>query len=410
MMKGIRRIMPRLDYEERIKRLRNYIGYELIPSTSVRRFLGSIQIIVEDVSEPLAYTDGAAIYISTYYLRGDINIGAEAILHEMLHIVLGHPLRAKRFRLQFLWNLATDLIVDTILSKYVFKRRLGHIEELLTIAKEVLRRHKLGEKYNEFRSLVNQVLDAPLEWTAERIYNRIIEIFGASNVEKIMMRIWTALSSIYGEKHGWDDIDDESYGIYSLAVELRVLKAIIGERGRDEWINMLRKNIVAGPPGSYVLTWRRPSRKMIPHGHYYPRKSSPLLKRVMIAADVSGSIDEEDYNKIVYEIAKLLSTIHVEELIIIQFDADIVHIDKLVYPGFWDIYHAMEIRYGMGGTLYTPVFDYVEKNIGYVDALIILTDGYGEFPEYKPNIRTIWVLVGSHINNKIPFGEVIYSG
>lgn len=406
MIKDVHKII--YGYEQQIRRLKNYIGYELIPSTSVRRFLGSIVIFVLDTPAPLAYTDGASIYISTYYLRGDINIGAEVVLHETLHIVLGHPIRAKRFRLRFIWNLATDLIVDSILSKYVFRRRIGHVEELLKIAKEELRKHELGYKYSEFKSLVFQVLEMPLVWTAERIYNKIIEIFGASHAEKIMMRIWTALSGLYGEKHGWDDIDDESYGIYSLAVELRILNAIMSEKGRDEWINILRKNLVAGPPGSYILTWRRPSRKMIPHGHYYPRKSSPLLKRVVIAADVSGSIDDEDYKRIVYEIAKLLSTIHVEELIIIQFDADIVHIDKLVYPGFWDIYHAMEMRYGMGGTVYTPVFDYVERNIGYVDALIILTDGQGEFPEYKPNIRTIWVLVGNYNDNKIPFGEVIY--
>ncbi len=158
--------------------------------------------------------------------------------------------------------------------------------------------------------------------------------------------------------------------------------------------------------GPYT-SWKRPNKKLLVHGAYYPVKTSIMLNRLVLAVDVSGSIRDEDYRKIAYEAARLINSIGVYELYIIQFDADIVHVSRHVQPGLWDIVKAMEVRHGIGGTRFVPVFDYVEKEIGEVDAIIFFTDGEGEYPPYTPGHRTVWVLINNNVNP--PFGEVVYA-
>ena len=63
----------------------------------------------------------------------------------------------------------------------------------------------------------------------------------------------------------------------------------------------------------------------------------------------------------------------------------------------------MRIR-GLGGTDFRPVFQYVEqlrkqKEFTNLKGLIYFTDGYGEFPEKKPDYETAFVFVDDEYNN-----------
>lgn len=60
--------------------------------------------------------------------------------------------------------------------------------------------------------------------------------------------------------------------------------------------------------------------------------------------------------------------------------------------------------HGLGGTDFRPVFAYVEtlrrqKALTNLKGLIYFTDGYGVFPEKKPDYHTAFVFLDGEYNN-----------
>ncbi len=370
-----------------------------------RSFIDKIDVYVERTREKIAYTDGVDIFISTGYLDSPFPQISYVIIHEFLHIVFGHVARAHKFRIRGLWNIAADIMVDAVISKHIMHRRVEHIDTLLFILKKIFKKHGYHEEYRRVRLLVKQVMNEPSAWTAESIYNYLLSRLRLEDTEKFWEFVWEAISTYFAERHDWEDA--EGYGLYSLAIEMRVIDEILGYAQGAKWADILRKIIVAGPVGHAILTWKRPNKRFLRHGYYYPRKSAPLIRSLAIAMDVSGSIGSDEYRRIAEEVASLVSSIAIGELHLIQFDSKIVYYERLIQPGFWDVVYSIQYRHGMGGTDFSAVFRFVEERIGYVDALVIITDGEGLFPGYVPSVRTIWVII-SYEHKNIPFGEVIY--
>ena len=59
---------------------------------------------------------------------------------------------------------------------------------------------------------------------------------------------------------------------------------------------------------------------------------------------------------------------------------------------------------GGGGTRFTPIFDWVEREGRAPDALIYFTDAMGEFPEREPAYPVLWLVKGC---GKVPWGTRI---
>ena len=60
--------------------------------------------------------------------------------------------------------------------------------------------------------------------------------------------------------------------------------------------------------------------------------------------------------------------------------------------------------YGLGGTDFRPVFDFVDRLIDEgeftnLKGLIYFTDGYGTFPARKPSYDTAFVFLDNEYNN-----------
>ncbi len=89
--------------------------------TTVRRapFYGDILVslsFLEDRSIPTAVTDGAVVRYNPDFL-GQMTPGERnyIIMHEVMHVLLRHPMRAKNRRMD-IWNAAADYIVNSILD------------------------------------------------------------------------------------------------------------------------------------------------------------------------------------------------------------------------------------------------------------------------------------------------------
>ena len=137
-------------------------------------------------------------------------------------------------------------------------------------------------------------------------------------------------------------------------------------------------------------------------------KEVKAIKEFVIAIDTSGSTSGELVQKFVqktYNILKSTESFFTKiNLHIIQCDADIQEDVKLTCQKDFDEYLQTMKIHGLGGTDFRPVFQYVdqlrkEKEFHNLKGLIYFTDGYGTFPEKKPDYHTAFVFVEDDYNN-----------
>lgn len=137
-------------------------------------------------------------------------------------------------------------------------------------------------------------------------------------------------------------------------------------------------------------------------------KEVKAIKEFVIAIDTSGSTSGDLVQKFVqktYNILKSTESFFSKiNLHIIQCDADIQEDRKITCQEDFDAYLKTMQIHGLGGTDFRPVFEYVEKlrkeqEFTNLKGLIYFTDGYGVFPERKPDYNTAFVFVEDDYNN-----------
>ena len=137
-------------------------------------------------------------------------------------------------------------------------------------------------------------------------------------------------------------------------------------------------------------------------------KEVKRIREFVIAIDTSGSTSGELVQKFVqktYNILKSTESFFTKiNLHIIQCDAQIQEDAKITSQEEFDAYlRDMKIR-GLGGTDFRPVFQYVEqlrraKEFRSLRGLIYFTDGYGTFPERKPDYDVAFVFLREDYEN-----------
>ena len=131
-------------------------------------------------------------------------------------------------------------------------------------------------------------------------------------------------------------------------------------------------------------------------------KEVKRVKEFVIAIDTSGSVAGEEVQMFLQKTYNILmqedSYFSRVNLHIIQCDAEIQQAVVIKNRDeFEDYLKTMEL-YGFGGTDFRPVFRYVdqlieEKRFRNLKGMIYFTDGYGVFPEHKPDYTTAFVFV-----------------
>ena len=132
------------------------------------------------------------------------------------------------------------------------------------------------------------------------------------------------------------------------------------------------------------------------------------IREFVIAIDTSGSVAGELVQTFVqktYNVLKSTESFFSKiNLHIIQCDTAIQEDVKITSQEEFDTYLSAMTIHGLGGTDFRPVFAYVdklrrEKEFQNLKGLIYFTDGYGVFPEKKPDYGAAFVFVEGEYNN-----------
>ncbi len=132
------------------------------------------------------------------------------------------------------------------------------------------------------------------------------------------------------------------------------------------------------------------------------------IREFVIAIDTSGSVSGklvQTFIQKTYNVLKSTESFFSKiNLHIIQCDAEIQEDVKVTSQEEFDQYLKTMTIKGLGGTDFRPVFAYVEelrrrREFQNLRGLIYFTDGYGNFPERKPDYDAAFVFVEDEYNN-----------
>ncbi len=123
---------------------------------------------------------------------------------------------------------------------------------------------------------------------------------------------------------------------------------------------------------------------------------------VVVALDTSGSVSDEEMREFVGEIDALKGQVRAR-VTLHACDERLSEHGPWVFQS-WDPVSLPRAVSGGGGTRFTPVFEWVERENLRPDLLLYFTDAEGEFPPGAPAYPVIWLVKGKAA---VPWGQRI---
>lgn len=376
-----------------------------------------------DVTNSIA-SDGKRLYFQPHYVFQLYQAGStelnHAYLHTLLHCIFYHPFTSREIN-PLLWDLACDIAVESILTELNMKQ-LGSTQTLP-------RARELQELKKEYGRLTAERLYKAFERNGlyESEWTRLQKLFQVDDhaiwyaeppqtitAQAIAGQAEQQYNSAYAD---WQAISER------VLVDLQTASQEWGERSASllqnvaevnretyDYSDFLRKFAVLGEEMQvnddefdYVFyTYGLQLYKNMPLIEPLEYKEVKKVRDFVVAIDTSVSVQGELVQKFINKTYNILtqqnsffSKINVH---IIQCDAEIQEDYQITSQADFEEYlQKMELR-GFGGTDFRPVFAYVDDLIrqgafSNLKGLIYFTDGFGTFPERKPDYETAFVFV-----------------
>lgn len=184
-------------------------------------------------------------------------------------------------------------------------------------------------------------------------------------------------------------------------------------RPRMNWQSYLRKWIVQkGKPKG--RTWSKLDRRGLQRGVIIPGEIHDGLDWLVVAVDISYSISMPEYKAFMENLDKIRQEISVRRLTVLPFN------DRISTHQIVDLTGneptPKELRIG-GGTMFSPIFNWVRRESGNPSAVMVFTDMCCEDWGMKPSCPVLWASTeeayqynhrGEIVSNNPPFGEVVH--
>lgn len=423
--------------------------------------LCKLEYKMEDVTRTA--TDGKYLYYNPIHVFNLYKAGNSELnhshLHTVFHCVFYHPFVNKNI-VQPIWDLACDIAVEGIISELNMKQL--ECSNSLIINQELA---NLKSKYGKLTAerLYRKIVNAQIK---EAEIKRLQKIFGFDDhdvwyatEDDATANQPNANSSNNGDNSGnnqeqaaaladaesgdgesgqgtqgeesiqaeWQNISER------VKVDLETSSKEWGDRSANlmqnitevnretyDYSEFLQKFSVMGEEMQinddefdYIFyTYGLQLYKNVPLVEPLEYKDVKKVKEFVIAIDTSGSVQGDLVKKFITKTYNILSQqsnfftkINVH---IIQCDAEIQKDDKITSKEeFAALMKHIQLR-GFGGTDFRPVFKYVDDLIHRgefenLKGLIYFTDGYGSFPDKKPEYDTAFVFIDDEFGQpKIP--------
>lgn len=175
------------------------------------------------------------------------------------------------------------------------------------------------------------------------------------------------------------------------------------------WQNRLAATVRAAATftqGMVDYTHARPSRRQSAVGGY--TSGAPLLPamhrpvpRVLVALDTSGSMGEAELASALAELSGIVKAVG-GEVEFLTCDTKVHSFGRVRTAR-----EAIKLLRGGGGTDFNPIFRRAAALRPMPNVVVVATDGYGPAPAAPPAFKTIWLLVGSTKQRPAPWGECV---
>ncbi len=327
--------------------------------------------IIEDNTQPTAYTDGRVLAFNPEWVNSLDNSKLKgAIAHEVMHCAMGHPWR-RQGREMLRWNAACDFAINGVLKGAGFDLPIG-----------VLYDEAFEGKTSEW------IYDRLPETQCMGCCKGMRDAQGSEGEEQTS-----------GTEADWKRFTQQAYNVAKMQGKLPDnVKRFIGDilSPKVDWRSLLRKYVQEIVRSDY--SWTRPNFRYIAHGLYMPALRSMECGRIAVGVDTSGSIDNILLNQFAGEVRAIASEVQPSSVDVLYCDAKVNRHD-VFYRGD----HVELFPCGGGGTDFRPVFKALRKEPPVV--LIYLTDLMGTFPKKAPDYPVVWASI---CNTPVPFGDLVW--
>ncbi len=164
------------------------------------------------------------------------------------------------------------------------------------------------------------------------------------------------------------------------------------------WRMLLARYMSATSREDYSYT-RPSSRRGEPA--IYPRLRSHKVD-IVVALDISGSISTKEIREFLSEVDQIKAQVRAH-IVLHACDTEITDEGPWEFEPWDELKLPIKFK-GGGGTRFTPVFEWIEKQDMQPDLLLYFTDAEGEFPEQQPQYSVVWLVKGKE---PVPWGQRI---
>lgn len=393
------------------------------------RYLGSSLCTLDSVpfeGKGIA-VDGEKIYYEPLYVVREYVKDSDSItryiVHMLMHCLFRHMFISPEIDAER-WNTACDIAVESL---------AGELSENFS-AGDQMRKMVMYTLKNEVKQL-----------TAERVYAHLLTIDDTQKLDS-----WRKLFCVDDHKY-WYSFSLSGEGEGGLPVNSDDLKRVQGDRAAlaKRWESLSEKlqtaletmgRNIGNLSGDFVQKLREVNREKYDYSEFLRKfavmgevmrinedefdyifythgmnmygnmpliepleyKEEKRISEFVVAIDTSDSVMGDQVQRFIEKTYNILmqqeSFFRKINIRIIQCDTEIHEDVKITSREEMEEYiKNMELK-GFGGTDFRPVFDHVNKlienkeftNLG---GLIYFTDGYGVFPERKPDYNTAFIFV-----------------
>ncbi len=314
------------------------------------------------------------------------------LFHEVMHCVLKHCTRGLG-KLPFIYNIACDIVVNSFVME-----TLGFAD--FTIA---------GEKVIHLLPDNTEGRDH----TAEEVYNLLVKL----NVEDFSdytgfdsHTIWAEIFTAEAEEKWGKFVRDSATAGSGTGSAIpygmrRYIKEVV-HTPKTNWRQLLNDYIRFDLSDyTFEVPDKRYSDDIIMPS-FLENRCGEVVKKLWIFVDTSGSVDDEGLSVAMQEIYEAYSQIDNISGKILFFDYEVS--EPFGFENLDELKNAKPV--GGGGTSFKAVFDYLSglEDEDIPNLVIILTDGYAEFPQEGEamGIPVVWIIINSKVAP--PWGETVY--